>query len=197
MNTRRWLATAIILIACAFIAGAWLVHLSADTSSSARRDFTLTDTAGRQVTLATYQGKWLVLFFGFTNCPDACPTAMINVSQALKSMGSLATRLQPIFITIDPKRDTPALLKDYLSNFDGNIVGLSGTDAETAAVAKNYGVYYQPRATDAGYTVDHSTALYLVSPQGEYVRPFRADLDPGQLAQDLTAAMTAPQETKP
>jgi len=197
MNVRRWLLTSAVLITCAFMAGAWLIRLSADAPPPPRRDFTLTDTANQKVTLATYEGKWLLMFFGFIHCPDACPTAMITVGHTLKSMGSQAAALQPIFITIDPARDSPSLLKEYLANFEGGIVGLSGSEAETKAVAKAYGVFYQPRASADGPTMDHSTAFYLVSPKGEYVRPFRADIGPEQLARDIMAAMMPSPEINP
>lgn len=165
--------------------------MGAPTTTEAPRDFSLTDTAGQNVSLAAYRGKWLLIFFGFTNCPDACPTAMLNVGAALRELGPDAANVQPIFVTIDPERDTPAVLKDYLANFGDHIAGLSGTADETAAVAKAYGVFYRKRALDGGdYTMDHSTALYLVAPDGLYVRPYMPDMAPAQLADALRNLMT-------
>ena len=165
---------------------------AAVAARDSRRDFSLTDTSGEKVSLATYQGKWLLLFFGFTYCPDICPTTMLNMSATLKTMGEAAKNVQPIFITIDPERDTPGALKEYLANFGDNIVGLSGTPDEIAAVAKGYGIYYQKRPLDDGsYTMDHSTAVYLVSPEGAYVRPYLPDVEPDEFAKQLLAAMSA------
>lgn len=158
----------------------------------ARRDFRLVDTSEQEVTLATYEGKWLLIFFGYTNCPDICPTTMINVAATLDAMGARAAAVQPIFITIDPDRDSPALLREYLANFGGNIVGLSGTAQEIAAAAKSYGVYYSKEPTnDGSYGMNHSAALYLVSPTGVFERPYRPDLDPSELAKELGLRMMA------
>jgi protein SCO1/2 len=113
----------------------------------------------------------------------------------MKDLGPAAATLQPIFITIDPERDTPALLKEYLANFGGDIAGLSGTAAEIAAVAKSYGVYYAKRPTDNGdYTMDHSTALYLVEPDGKLVRLLDVEVDPAKLAGELRVAIAGEKE---
>ena len=126
------------------------------------------------------------MFFGFTNCPDACPTAMLNVTNTLREMGPIAAQFQPIFVTIDPERDTPELLRDYLRNFDDRIVGLSGTADQTSAIARAYGVYYQKQPLPGGdYTMNHSTWVYLVSPRGELVRPYVPDADAADFAQAL------------
>ncbi len=194
---RLWLlliGTALLL--CAASVGVWLQRNSTSNSQSAApnavRDFTLTDTSGQRVSLATYRGSWLLIFFGFTNCPDACPTAMLNVSATLRELGPSDDRIRPIFISIDPERDTPAALKDYLANFGENIAGLSGSAEETAAVARAYGVFYRKRPLESGdYTMDHSTALYLVSPTGQYIRPYMPDTDPAQFADALRNAMSA------
>lgn len=199
-SMRVRLMMALIAALAAGAAGLWFGARTAENTAAPtapvetrpeRRDFSLTDSNGERVSLATYRGKWMLMFFGFTSCPEACPLAMQLVSSALGGMGAAAKDIQPIFVSIDPERDTPAVLKEYLAHFSGDIAGLSGTPAETAAVAAAYGVYYRKRALDGDYTMDHSTALYLVAPDGRYVRPFRADVAPAQLAADLAAAVAA------
>jgi protein SCO1/2 len=200
-SMQKWVITGLAVLLVALLGGLWMGfalappentgHMVAE-QRAARRDFSLTDTNGQKVSLQTYQGKWMLMFFGFTMCPEACPMAMQTVGVTLDEMGEAAAVLQPVFVTIDPERDTPAVLKDYLGHFADNIAGLSGTAEETASIAKAYGVFYRKRAIEGDYTMDHSTALYLVAPDGNFVRPFRADVDPSQLAADLKAAMTAP-----
>lgn len=200
MKKLSWLPPVLIAAACAAVAAVWLARITPPSSSprppaaaEKPRDFSLTDTSGQTVSLANYRGKWLLMFFGFTHCPDACPTAMLNVGATLKEMGpEAAARIQPIFVSLDPERDTPDVLKDYLANFGDNIVGLSGTPQATTAVAKAYGVFYRkmPLGGD-DYTLEHSTALYLVSPEGLYVRAFTPNADPAIFARELNLAMTS------
>src|SRR6266542_5971239 len=106
--------------------------------------FTLTSPDGATVTEQTYRGKWLLVYFGFTSCPDSCPTALLEIAAALEKLGPGADRLQPLFITVDPLRDTPAVMGNYTQSFDPRIVGLTGTPQQIAAVAQEYGVYYAP-----------------------------------------------------
>lgn len=201
MKKFPWLMPALIFVSCLAVAAVWLSRIEplprGDAAPGAvqkidRRDFALTDTEGRKVSLDTYRGKWLLLFFGFTNCPDACPTALLNVGATLREMGAEAAQIQPIFITLDPERDTPALLKDYLLNFGDNIVGLSGAPDDIAAAAKSYAVFYRKRPLEGGdYTLEHSTGLYLIAPDGTYRRVFAPDADPAVFAKQLAAAMAA------
>lgn len=154
-----------------------------------RRDFTLQDTAGQRVTLATFKGKWVLMFFGFTSCPDICPTTLTNIASTLDAMGADAKDVQPVFITVDPERDTGPVLKDYLANFGGNVVGLTGSAAEIKQAAARYQTFYSKRTTEDGYTMDHSTAVELISPEGVYLRAFRPDEDPEDFAKELLAIM--------
>jgi protein SCO1/2 len=200
MKKTSWLVPAIIVLSCVGVAGLWLGRIMVSPyvgeaaparTQSVSRDFSMTDTSGRKVSLEGFQGKWLVLFFGFTSCPEACPTAMLNVGSAMREIGEGARNLQVVFVSIDPERDTPDVLKGYLANFGDNIVGLSGTAEETAAITKSFGVYYKKRRMpDGDYTMDHSTALYLVSPSGAYVRPYKTDTAPDELAREITSAMS-------
>jgi len=132
--------------------------------------FALTTADGRAVTDQTYRGKWLMIYFGYTFCPDACPTALSNMSIALQKLGAEADGIQPLFITIDPKRDTAQVMSDYLESFDPRIVGLVGTQAQTDAVIKTYRLYVEPQK-EAGdtYLVAHSAYLYLMGPDGKFV----------------------------
>src|SRR4029450_10511260 len=128
------------------------------TGSSFGRDFALHDHNGKVRTLADYRGKAVVVFFGYTQCPDVCPTTLAALAEAMKALGPEADRVQVLFVTVDPDRDTPELLKAYVPAFDPRFVGLRGDAKATEAVAKEFKVVYQkvPGATPTTYTVDHS-----------------------------------------
>jgi protein SCO1/2 len=132
------------------------------------REFALNDPSGTKRTLADFRGKAVVVFFGFTHCPDVCPTALTTVAEAMRQLGPDAARVQGIFITIDPERDTPELIGRYASAFHPSFIGLSGDADATARVAKEFKVLYQksPGATPASYTMDHSAGLFVFDPQG-------------------------------
>jgi protein SCO1/2 len=139
--------------------------------------FTLTASDGRIITDQTYRGKWLLIYFGYTSCPDACPTALNDMGVALDRLGPEAAALQPLFITVDPKRDTQETLAEYLKSFDPHIVALTGTEEQVAAVAKAYRVYYAIHDTGGrSYLVDHSSFFYLIDPQGRFVDAMAGDL---------------------
>jgi protein SCO1/2 len=154
--------------------------------------FVLTAADGTTVTDATYRGKWLLLFFGYTSCPDLCPTTLNEIARALEDLGPGAARLQPIFITVDPARDTPEVMRRYTAAFDHRIVGLTGAPKQIAAVAKEYGVYSAPRKTGAAvddYVVDHSTYIYIMDPKGKFVRGLAFDTPSGRIAETLRQLM--------
>jgi len=153
--------------------------------------FTLTDTEGKRRTDAEFRGKHMLVFFGFTNCPDFCPTALVTMSQALEKLGGKADKLAPILITVDPERDTPAQLKNYAQNFDKRIAMLTGSAEEIAAVARAYRVYYAKRPLEqAGeYTMDHSAYIYLLGPDGKYLTHFRHGIAPDDLAKALAKVL--------
>jgi protein SCO1/2 len=137
-------------------------------------DFTLTDENGRQFRLSQLHGKVVLLFFGYTHCPDACPTTMTKLARAAKLLGNDADRVVTLFVSVDPGRDTPDVLKHYLEYFHLNSVGLTGTKDEIDAVVKQYGARYEIEQSDsaAGYHVNHSTDLYLLDQKGELVKTF-------------------------
>jgi len=138
------------------------------TGGSFGREFTLTDAEGRTRTLADYRGKAVVLFFGYTQCPDVCPTTLAALAEAMGKLGPDADRVQVLFVTVDPDRDTPELLKAYVPAFDPRFVGLRGDAKALEAVAKEFRIVYQkaPGATPSTYTVDHSAGTFLYDPQG-------------------------------
>lgn len=148
--------------------------------------FALSTTDGRSVTDQSYRGKWLVVYFGYTFCPDICPTALEAISVALQQLGPLADKVQPVFITIDPERDTSAVMANYVKSFDPRIIPLLGTPEQTTAAAKDYHVYYAVRKFgDNGYTLDHSTFIYVIDPSGTFVRLLTSDVPGHQLADEL------------
>jgi protein SCO1 len=159
--------------------------------------FTLTSPDGRSVTEQTYRGKWLLVYFGYTSCPDTCPTALLEIAAALKGLGPDADQIQPLFITVDPRRDTPAVIGNYTQSFDPRIIGLTGTPRQIAAVAQEYGVYYVAHRSgpDAeNEIIDHSTYLYLMDPEGKFVRGFDANTSGDRLAEAAHDAMAKARE---
>ncbi|MGE0765799.1 MAG: SCO family protein [Hyphomicrobiaceae bacterium] len=150
--------------------------------------FTLTDQTGRRVTDADYRGKYMMVMFGFTYCPDICPSGLQVISAALDQLGDKADKVVPIFISVDHERDTPDQLKLYLESFRKGMVGLTGTADEIAAAAKAYRVYYK-KVTDekstAGFTYDHSALIYLMGPDGKYVTHFSHVAGPDAIASRL------------
>jgi protein SCO1 len=142
--------------------------------------FALETTAGQAVTEASFRGRWLLVYFGYTACPDACPTALSAMAAALGALGPLAAKVQPVFITVDPKRDTPTVLGNYVKTFDSRIIGLYGTTGQTTAAAKSFRVYYRVRKLGNGdYAIDHSAFVYVVDPGGRVVELLTGNL-PGQ-----------------
>ncbi|MBX9773083.1 MAG: SCO family protein [Xanthobacteraceae bacterium] len=138
--------------------------------------FSLTDQNGRTVTEQDLKGKPFLVFFGYTNCPDFCPTTMFEISEVLKKLGPAADRTRALFITVDPERDTPAALKDYVSSFDPRIIALTGEPEAIAAVAKAYRAYYRKvPLKDGGYTMDHLVLVYLMDKDGRFVSRFKLD----------------------
>jgi protein SCO1/2 len=151
------------------------------------QDFQLTDHNGKVRTLADFKGKAVVMFFGYTHCPDVCPTTMTDVAQALNLLGNDADRVQVLFVTVDPERDTPALLAKYVPAFNPGFLGLYGDEAATAKVAKDFRVFYQKHQgkSSQSYDVDHTAGTYVFDTSGK----LRLFMSYGQgaevIAQDL------------
>jgi protein SCO1/2 len=153
------------------------------------RALELTDHNGKARRLEDFRGKAVVLFFGFTHCPDVCPTTLVEVAGALKQLGPAADRVQVLLVTVDPERDTQEALAKYVTAFDPRFLGLRGDLAATQRVAKEFKIYFEKRKTGDTYTVDHSGQTYVLDPQGRLrllVRPERIGQD---LAPDLKALL--------
>jgi protein SCO1/2 len=148
--------------------------------------FNLIDQNGRPLSDQELKGRPFLVFFGFTHCPDVCPTTLFDVSEVLRALGPDADRVRALFITVDPERDTPALMKDYLSSFDPHLSGLTGDPAAIAAVAKAYRVYYKKVPLEQGdYTMDHTAIVYLMDKSGRFVSPFNLKRPAEAAAADL------------
>jgi len=172
---KRLLLTALLLAAAGATSGCDRPEPAKSPSATASPiggPFSLIDTAGRPVTEKSLLGKPSAMFFGFTYCPEVCPTTLAEMTAALKALGPDAERLNVVFVSVDPERDTPEQMKLYLTNFDPRIQGYTGTVDTVAAAAKAYRVYYKKVPMEGGgYTVDHSSAVYLLDKRGEFVEP--------------------------
>lgn len=150
--------------------------------------FSLTNGTGQSVTNQDFHGKFLLVFFGYTHCPDECPAAMYHIALALAALGAAAQRLQPLFITIDPARDTPAIASRYATLFSPDIIGLSGTPAQVAQAMQTYHVYAAPAGPPGG-AITHSNFIYLMSPNGGFIAAFPGAISARTLAARIAAAM--------
>jgi protein SCO1 len=150
--------------------------------------FSLSDQNGKTVTDADFRGKYMLIFFGFTHCPDICPAELQVMTAALDQLGNKADKVLPIFVTVDPERDTPEVLRDFVKNFSPRLVGLTGSPEAVAAAAKAYRVVYSkvdlPNSA-GGYTVDHSALVYLMGPDGQYLAHFAYGTSAETMAQAL------------
>ena len=183
-------------LACAPLASLSACAPRAASSSQAQGaqpggPFTLVNQDGRAVDQSVLKGKWSVVFFGYTFCPDFCPTTLTTLGKAMDQLGPKAGDAQVVFITIDPERDTPAAMKSYISSrvFPKNIIGLTGTPAQIAQVARGYAVYYQKEGSGSTYSMDHSTALYLMDPTGRFHSVIADGLTPEEDARQISEAM--------
>jgi protein SCO1 len=148
--------------------------------------FNLVDQNSKPITDKDMNGHPFLVFFGFTHCPDVCPTTLFEVSEILRALGPGAKDVRALFITVDPERDTPKVLKDYLSSFDPRVIGVTGDEASIAAVIKAYRVYAKKVPQDGGgYTMDHTAIVYLMGKDGRFVTPFNMKRRPNEAAEDL------------
>ena len=156
--------------------------------------FTLTDETGARVTDETFRGRFMLIYFGFTYCPDVCPTELAKMAAALDLLGEAAEEVVPILISVDPERDTPAALAQYTDLFHPRLIGLTGTEAEIAAAARAYRAYYAKVRTGRGpdeYTMDHSAFIYLMGRRGEFVALFNPETSAEQMAEAMRRAIAA------
>ena len=195
MNART---TRILLMSTAFLAGlvlclAVVLIVTRNLSSPVAQQiaaiggpFKLVDQDGKELSDQDMKGRPFLVFFGFTHCPDVCPTALFEISEILRSLGGEGSRIGALFVTVDPERDTPAVLKEYLSSFDPRLKGLTGDPAAIAAVSKAYRVYYKKVPLDqGGYTMDHTAIVYLMDKEGRFVAPFSLKRTADVAASDL------------
>lgn len=203
MNRRKGLLAAAVMVgAIAVAAGAtalWMgLALRAQVQSGATKiggPFTLVDDTGVQVSEADLKGKSTVMYFGYTFCPEVCPTTLTDLVQWMQMIGRDADRLNYVFVTVDPERDTPKVMHDYVSAFDPRIRGLTGTSEQIAKVTKEYGVYYKRIPTsDGGYVMDHSAVLYMMDPNVRFVGVIAYQEDTAKAVAKLKklAAQSAP-----
>lgn len=151
------------------------------------KDFALPDVSGQTKTLSDFKGKAVVLFFGFAQCPDVCPTTMSEIAEVKKSLGKDGEKVTAVFITVDPERDTPQVLKAYMESFDPSFTALRGTPEQTAALAKAFKIYYKKvdGKTPTSYTIDHTAASFVYDPQGKLRLYTRYGMGAQALADDL------------
>ena len=163
------------------------------TGSDLGPDFRLTDHNGTPRSLADFRGKVVALFFGYTHCPDVCPTTLSDMAKALQILGPDAPRVQVLFVTLDPKRDTPELLRDYVPAFNPTFLGLHGVAAATAKVTKDFKIYAaeRPGATPQSYTVDHSAQTLVFDPQGRLRTKFRYEATVDEIVDGIHAILSA------
>ncbi|HOF30103.1 MAG TPA: SCO family protein [Burkholderiaceae bacterium] len=189
----RWLLVFIVAALAVFIAGCNRAGDAAApgfrgidlTGAPYGRNFRLTDADGRERTLADYKGKAVLMYFGFVQCPDVCPTALIRAAKVKQLLGADGDKLQVIFITVDPERDTPEVIKAYTAAFDPSFIGLYGDAKRTRETADEFKVYYKQVPTGSSYTMDHSALSYAFDPQGRLRLALRHEQTAEDYAHDL------------
>lgn len=154
--------------------------------------FTLTDHTGETRTAGDFRGRPMLVYFGYTYCPDVCPTGLQTLSDALDRLGEAGERIQPVFITVDPDRDTPEVMADYVAHFHPRLVGLTGTQAQIDQVTKAYRIYASKRGEGDDYLVDHSAYTYLMGPDGEYITHFNHGITADEMARRIRDRLSAP-----
>ena len=178
---RRW-----AVVFFAFLVAVLPATQAASALPPIEGQFDLMTLDGRDVTLANYQGKWLLIYFGYTFCPDICPTVLTEMGGALKELGPKADRIQVLFITVDPVRDSALAMKRYLKAFDPRIQGLRGDADAIERAAKSFHVYYRARSVGGGeYAIDHSSYIYVFNPKGQFVGLLAPDVPGHKMAENI------------
>jgi cytochrome oxidase Cu insertion factor (SCO1/SenC/PrrC family) len=193
---RRILFAGLMLLAAAAIVAYALmsspVKLPGSGAALVGGPFSMVNQRGEPVTDRTFLGKPMLLFFGFTFCPDVCPTELQVMAAALAELGEKGKDIQPIFVSIDPERDTPWIMANYVANFGDRFIGLTGSPAQVEAMAGAYRVFYarqENKERPADYLMDHSSIIYLMAPDGIFLKHFTYTTDAKSLAQDIAAAL--------
>jgi protein SCO1/2 len=187
-----WVAALAAIVA--FSAQKWMSAADGKVAASPAftPSFALADSDGRTRTTAEFQGKFLLVFFGFTSCPDVCPTTLSEVAQVMDDLGPMAGLVQPIFIWVDPARDRRLGLAEYTKAFHPLILGLAGSDAETQSAAASFKVFFEREADGTapdGYTMSHSPGLYLLGPDGSWLRQFTYGTSAAEILSDLQSRL--------
>ena len=181
-----FIAGLVLVLAGVLAASSYLSNRSPAPIGTIGGSFHLEDQSGKPVTDQDLKGRPYLVFFGYTHCPDVCPTSLFEISEVFKALGKDADRAGALFITVDPERDTPAVLQEYLSNFDPHLRGLTGDPAAVAAALKAYRVYAKKvPLTDGDYTMDHTAVVYLMDKDGRFVAPFNLKQTPEAAAVQL------------
>jgi len=186
-RTIAFAASLLLLCACSPAPEAPPFHATDISGSSFGKQLALSDHNGKRRTLADFRGKIILLFFGYTQCPDICPTAMARFAQTMQKLGADAERVQVLFVSLDPERDTPEILAKYVPFFHPSFLGLTGTAAETDAVAKEFRVFYARRKADGalGYTLDHWAGAYALDGEGRLRLYLAPELSADDVAGDV------------
>lgn len=201
-----WIAVAILILVIG-AAGLWritsrsyLPEPQVTGEADIRNDYTLTDHTGREVTPADFTGRWQLVFFGFTYCPDICPTTLAYMASVMDLLGPQVDQVVPIFITVDPQRDTVPVMAEYVSAFHPRLVGLTGSEAQTAKAADNFRVWFERTEDDTapdGYLMAHSGYIYLMRPDGKFEAVFlEGDQPPEDLAQEILTRIDKDQASR-
>lgn len=192
MNIRAWLLASLLVLPLAAWPGPDAVDSPA-ASAPINPRYVLLDTRGRMVSNEDFAGSFQLITFGYTSCPDVCPTELSTMARALHALGPLSSRLKLVFISVDPQRDTPQVLAHYTSYFDAGIIALTGPADLLRACADHFKVQYrrfrEPGAKAEDYTVDHTTGMYLLGPDGEFIRRFAEGISVAQLSGELEAML--------
>lgn len=191
MKFLRYILWSAIGIAILVIAGHQFSHFmgpETEEDTSLRPTFSLINHGGQPVTEETYRGKWLLVFFGFTNCPDICPTTLTDLASVMDGLGANTDQVAPLFISVDPQRDRVENIAEYVTAFHSSIVGLTGSNEDIANAAKSFKAYFErvpDESVPDGYTMGHTSAIYLISPDGYFVRTHQFGTLPEVIINDL------------
>ena len=192
LSVISWFVCVLGLVALAVLVGPKFLAAPPHNTQTGKAliggDFTLIDGTGKPLSDSAFRGRYMLVYFGFTHCPDICPTTLLVMTNALKKLGDLSREIVPIFISLDPERDTPEIVSTYVQNFSPNLVGLTGSKKQITQVADNYKVYFKKvkvKNSALGYMVDHSGFIYLMGPDGNYVAHFDHTLSEQALVDGL------------
>lgn len=191
MNRIRYILWGAVLITVVIFGGHQLTHMFETKSESGptfQPEFTLINHNGKPVTEKTFRGNWTLVFFGFTSCPDICPTTLAELANVMDGLGAEASKVTPLFITVDPDRDRFELMAEYVSAFHPSIIGLTGSGKQIAEATESFKAYFERVPQDSasgGYSMAHTSAVYLISPDGYFVRTYQFGTPLTEIVKDL------------